>query len=200
MLFKFLLAPIALAASVVCSPPGYSNQSPSSKPDYNQPDYNQPGYNRPGYNRPDYYNGVDFHTCIDKVRQVREPIASSCERQAVQDATSKLGGLYEPIRTLSTKFHIAVESDTKIAFKSTQSLVTLFNGFQSIVDTIGQYPRVVSSSQQTISEFDFQFESILNDFSNAGVNVHQVFSRTTKVIDMLLVVAASQGKKVSLYF
>lgn len=160
MLFKYLLAPIALAASVVCyPPPGYSNGSPSVQPDY----------------------GVDFNTPTDKFRQVREPIASSCKRQAVQDVTSKLDGLYQPVRTLSVKFHSAVKVDTKIAIKNTQSLISFFAGFQGIVDTLVKYPQVVSSSQETLLEFNTQFDSILQDFSGAGVNIRQVFSQRTSV-------------------
>ncbi|EFP79731.2 uncharacterized protein PGTG_06052 [Puccinia graminis f. sp. tritici CRL 75-36-700-3] len=160
MLFKYLLAPVALAASVVCYPPGYGGQSPSVRPDY---------------------NGLDFSSCTDKIRQVREPLASSCQRQSVQDATSKLDGLYEPIHALSNRVHVSVRSDTKVAYKYTRSLVSLFSNFQGIVDTIGRYPRVFSRSQETIFEFNSQFESILTDFSSAGVNIHEVFSQSTAV-------------------
>ncbi|POW11734.1 hypothetical protein PSTT_05012 [Puccinia striiformis] len=91
MLFKYLLAPVALAASVVCYPPGYSGQSPSIRPS------------------PDYVNtNVDFNTCTRKFEQAREPLASSCRAHSVQEATSKLSGLYEPVHTLSNKLHVAI--------------------------------------------------------------------------------------------
>ncbi|KAH9457952.1 hypothetical protein MJO28_005020 [Puccinia striiformis f. sp. tritici] len=164
MLFKYLLAPVALAASVVCYPPGYSGQSPSIRPS------------------PDYVNtNVDFNTCTRKFEQAREPLASSCRAHSVQEATSKLSGLYEPVHTLSNKLHVAIRSDTKVAFKYSSSLVSLFSGFQGIVDTIGRYPKVVQSSQETIFEFNAQFEHILNDFSSAGVDTHEVFSQSTNI-------------------
>ncbi|WAQ84917.1 hypothetical protein PtA15_5A490 [Puccinia triticina] len=183
MLFKYLMALIALAASVACYPPSYGgDQSPSTRPDYNNPS-TRPDYNNPS-TRPDYNNnGVDFSGCLDKIRQVKGPLVASCQRQSIRDANSKLDGLYEPIHSLSTKLHVSIRSDSSVAFKSTRSLVSLFNNFQGIVDTIGKYPRVFrrSEAQETIFEFNSQFEAILNDYSSAGVNVQQVFSQSTNV-------------------
>ncbi|MBW0477673.1 hypothetical protein O181_017388 [Austropuccinia psidii MF-1] len=171
MFVAYVLAPMILAAT------GLSSVSVISPNPYSPPTYGAPTTCSPALK-----NEVDFNSCVNKFREIREPIVSSCKKNSIPEVRSKLNEAYAPLKGVSVAFHSFVYGSKSPAEKNSEYsrlFVQVLVSFDAVLNVFQSYSNVAQGCYAIFSQYDAEFSSISSDFERFGIDVHNILTQTT---------------------
>ncbi|KAI9621126.1 hypothetical protein H4Q26_013324 [Puccinia striiformis f. sp. tritici PST-130] len=141
MLFKYLLATVALAASAASSPTVPTIVSPPA---------------------------THLNQCQTVITEVKEPVVASCKAGKIEKVKSHLEKVQKPVKALSASFSYSSTLVIKkeIITKYSYEFIKVLRKFQSILTVISSHPKISASCTEVYAKFDYQFDSICTVFKS----------------------------------
>ncbi|PLW13195.1 hypothetical protein PCANC_20632 [Puccinia coronata f. sp. avenae] len=142
MLFKYFLAPIALAAAAVA----YGESSDAAS------------------------KGIDFQVIVKATEKLTDPIVKSSGKDNVADVVKEFSSIYVPVLEISKKFHSVDKLEKTFVSEQAKFFFSFLQKFELIIKAIADHPRVLQGCHDKIPEFNTQFGVIITDLKKYNID------------------------------
>ncbi|EFP92624.1 hypothetical protein PGT21_014815 [Puccinia graminis f. sp. tritici] len=157
MLFKYLMATVALAAVVISSP---TEPTTVAKP------------------------ADSLSQCENAITQVKEPVVVSCKEGKVEKVKSHLITVQKPIQVLSFTFSSSssIVIQKEVVTKYSQEFIKVLIKFQSVLTVIYSHPKISAGCTEVFAKLDSHFDSICTVFKEKhGVEIYKMIHEESSI-------------------